>query len=105
MDYILVAYAFREELEKQKGLDQLPDHLKKFPCGCCGVVSELLGDYFNTQLGLRVEYVCGEKDGGSHAWIESTIQVPGHIAKSAKCFERCSVVPGFPIQTYKKSHP
>ncbi len=70
MDYILVAYAFREELEKQKGLDQLPDHLKKFPCGCCGVVSELLGDYFNTQLGLRVEYVCGEKDGGSHAWIE-----------------------------------
>ncbi|EQB0441288.1 hypothetical protein ACYAE2_002300 [Pseudomonas aeruginosa] len=70
MDYILVTHAFRKELEKQKGLGQLPDHLKRFPNGCCGVVSELLGDYLNNHLGLRVEYVCGEKDGGSHAWIE-----------------------------------
>ncbi|KGS12146.1 MULTISPECIES: hypothetical protein [Pseudomonas syringae group] len=70
MDHIHVAHAFRAELEKQKTLDQLPCHLKSFPRGCCGVVSELLGDYLNAQLGLQVEYVCGEKDGGSHAWVE-----------------------------------
>lgn len=70
MDYTCVAHAFRAELEKQKGLDQLPSHLKNFPRGCCGVVSELLGDYLSLQLGLEVNYVCGEKDGGSHAWIE-----------------------------------
>lgn len=43
---------------------------EEFSRGCCGVVSELLGDYLNAQLGLQVEYVCGEKDGGSHAWVE-----------------------------------
>jgi hypothetical protein len=34
------------------------------------VVSELLGDYLNTQHGLRAEYVCGEQDEASHAWLE-----------------------------------
>lgn len=70
MDYTLVTHVFRAELEKLKDLDQLPSHLKNFPRGCCGVVSELLGDYLSSQLGLQVDYVCGEKDGGSHAWIE-----------------------------------
>ncbi len=70
MDYIYVAHAFRERLEKQQAEGQLPAHLKSFPRACCGVVSELLGDYLNTQLGLQVDYVCGELDGGSHAWLE-----------------------------------
>lgn len=70
MDHSNVAIAFREQFEKQKALGQLPAHLQSFPRGCCGVVSELLGDYLNAQLGLQVEYVCGEQDGGSHAWLE-----------------------------------
>lgn len=41
-----------------------------FPQACSGVVSELLGDYLNTQLGLMVEYVSGDRDGASHAWLE-----------------------------------
>ena len=70
LDFIRVAQAFREQLEKQHAQGRLPAHLEGFPRGCCGVVSELLGDYLNTQLGLQTEYVCGEKDGGSHAWLE-----------------------------------
>lgn len=70
MYFVDVTHSFRKELEAQRVLGQLPTHLQRFPQGCCGVVSELLGDYLNTQLGLRAEYVCGERDGGSHAWLE-----------------------------------
>ncbi|WP_010223482.1 hypothetical protein [Pseudomonas donghuensis] len=70
MDFIVVTHSFRKGFDAQKFRGQLPTHLQTFPRGCCGVVSELLGDYLNTQLGLRVEYVCGERDGGSHAWLE-----------------------------------
>ncbi|MNE82602.1 hypothetical protein D3C80_1793370 [compost metagenome] len=44
--------------------------MRGFPRGCCGVVSELLGDYLNAHFGLAIEYVCGEQDGASHAWLE-----------------------------------
>lgn len=70
MDLFTVVHAFRKSLEAQHVLGHLPAHLLNFPRGCCGVVSELLGDYLNTQLGLRVEYVFGEQDGASHAWVE-----------------------------------
>ncbi|PLV12574.1 hypothetical protein [Pseudomonas guariconensis] len=70
MNYINIAHAFRKGLEKLQAQGRLPTHLESFPRGCCGVACELLGDYLNTQLGLQVEYVCGERDGSSHAWLE-----------------------------------
>lgn len=70
IDYIRVVHAFRNELEQLKDLGKLPAHMQSFPSSCCGVVSEILGDYLNSQLELQVEYVCGEKDGGTHAWLE-----------------------------------
>ncbi|WP_073664360.1 hypothetical protein [Pseudomonas aeruginosa] len=70
MDYISVAHAFRKELDKLRGLGQLPEHLETFPSGCCCAVSVLLGDYLKRQLCLPAEYVQGIRDGDSHGWIE-----------------------------------
>lgn len=48
----------------------VPMHIQGFPRGCCGIISELMGDYLNT-VGLgEFFYVCGMKDGASHAWLE-----------------------------------
>jgi hypothetical protein len=45
--------------------------IQDFPRGCCGFISELMGDYFNT-LGVgEFFYVCGVKEGASHAWPEA----------------------------------
>ena len=57
MDYIAIANAFRNELESLRNSGQLPNELNDFPGGCCGTVSELLGDYLNTMHGLGCEYV------------------------------------------------
>ncbi|MCF5226031.1 MULTISPECIES: hypothetical protein [Pseudomonas] len=70
MNVFTVAHAFRASLEALKAQGKLPPHMLNFPQACCGVVSELLGDYLNTQLGLMVEYVGGDRDGASHAWLE-----------------------------------
>lgn len=70
MELIYIAQAFRGALESQEKLDALPFHMKNFPRGCCGVVSELLGEYLNTEQGMNAEYVCGVRDGASHAWLE-----------------------------------
>ena len=70
LDFSDVTHSFRSGLEAQQAQGLLPTHLQSFPRGCCGVVSELLGDYLNTQLGLQAEYVCADLNGGSHAWLE-----------------------------------
>ena len=65
MDLLNVALSFREALDLQKSEGMLPFHMQRFPAGCCGVVSELLGHYLNA-LGIQAEYVCGF----GHAWLE-----------------------------------
>lgn len=69
-ELVSIVQAFRTALEAQKKRGGLPTHMRGFPRGCCGVVSELLGDYLNAHLRLSVEYVCGEQGGTSHAWLE-----------------------------------
>lgn len=69
-EIIQITHAFRRGFEIQKGLGLLPEWLQGFPSGCCGVASELFGHYLNTQHGLQAEYVCGDLDGSSHAWLE-----------------------------------
>ncbi|KKN89571.1 hypothetical protein LCGC14_0237030 [marine sediment metagenome] len=70
MDYIAIAKAFRKELEILRNSGQLPYELNDFPSGCCGTVSELLGDYLNTMHGLGCEYVLGTQGQKTHAWLE-----------------------------------
>lgn len=43
----------------------------EFPRGLCGIMSRTLGVILKEQYpGENVEYVCGERNGQSHAWIE-----------------------------------
>jgi hypothetical protein len=70
VNYKQIACAFREQLSRLKDLGELPVGMEHFPAGCCGVVSEMLGDYLRTHHGLDVEYVWGDNDWGDHAWLE-----------------------------------
>lgn len=45
-------------------------HIQGFPRGCCGTISELMGDYLNTVGIGEFFYVCGHRDAASHAWLE-----------------------------------
>ncbi len=65
-----LATSFRLAVEMVVQTDDVPMHIQGFPRGCCGIISELMGDYFNT-LGVgEFFYVCGVKEGASHAWLE-----------------------------------
>lgn len=48
----------------------VPMHIQGFPRGCCGIISELMGDCLNTVRIGEFFDVCGMKDGASHAWLE-----------------------------------
>lgn len=57
---------FRAALEQVVATEGAPSHIRGFPRGCCGIVSELMGDYLNT-LGIGdFHYVCSVKGGASH---------------------------------------
>ena len=52
------------------GIKKLPISFHEFPLGSCGDVSLILGKYFD-EMGLgQFDYVCGEIDGKTHAWLE-----------------------------------
>ena len=43
----------------------------EFPYGLCGVMSRTLGVILKEKYpNVAIEYVCGERNGQSHAWIE-----------------------------------
>lgn len=65
MNLLNIANSFREALDVQKRDGKLPPHMQQFPVRCCGVISELLGQYLNAS-GAHAEYVCGS----GHAWLE-----------------------------------
>jgi hypothetical protein len=65
-----LATSFRLAVETVVQTGNVPMHIQGFPRGCCGITSQLMGDYFNT-LGIgELFYVCGMKEGASHAWLE-----------------------------------
>ena len=68
LDSIVRSFRFAFETLAAEG--RLPSHMRGFPNACCGVASQLLGEYLNGQLGLGVELVCGERNGTSHTWLE-----------------------------------
>lgn len=65
-----LATSFRSAVEIAIQTGNVPMHIQGFPRGCCGIISELMGDYLNTVGIGEFFYVCGMKDGASHAWLE-----------------------------------
>ncbi|MCS4285754.1 hypothetical protein M2396_004058 [Pseudomonas sp. BIGb0278] len=65
-----LATSFRLAVEIVVETGNVPMHIRGFPRGCCGIISELMGDYLNTVGIGEFFYVCGMKDGASHAWLE-----------------------------------
>lgn len=61
---------YRTAVENVMKTAWVPEHLRDFPHGCCGTISELLGEHLNSLDIVEFYYVCGNKDGGSHAWLE-----------------------------------
>lgn len=67
---IQLATRFRAAVEHVIRTSGAPMHIERFPRACCGITSELMGDYLNT-LGLgEFEYICSMKNDASHAWLE-----------------------------------
>lgn len=67
---ILQATCFRFAVELVIENCETPFHIKRYPRGCCGIISELMGDYLN---GLEIgefNYVRSTKGIASHAWLE-----------------------------------
>ena len=65
-----LAHGFRLAVEEVITAGGAPTHIQGYPHACCGIISELMGDYLNT-LGIgEFLYVCAMKDGASHAWLE-----------------------------------
>lgn len=64
------ATRFRAAVERVIENGKAPDHIKRYPRACCGIISELMGDYLNS-LGIgEFNYVCSAKGIASHAWLE-----------------------------------
>ncbi|WP_422416754.1 hypothetical protein [Pseudomonas sp. GZD-222] len=62
---------FRDAVEHVMATAWVPGHIRGFPEGCCGTISELLGEHLNSLDIGEFNYVCGEKRGGAtHAWLE-----------------------------------
>lgn len=65
-----IVYAFRAALETLASQGKLPNTMKAFPAGCCGITSVLLGDYLNSRFDLKIEMVSADRDPDTHAWLD-----------------------------------
>jgi hypothetical protein len=64
-----LAGAFRNAIERADR-EKLPCTLQEFPRGSCGEAALLLGTFLKNQCMGSFQYVCGWRDGHSHAWLE-----------------------------------
>ncbi|RSC20992.1 hypothetical protein EFR00_00415 [Rhizobium sophoriradicis] len=65
----ILARRFRDAIE-QAPADQLPVTMQNFPTGACGDATLLLGHYLKAQGLDAFDYVLGERDDHSHAWVQ-----------------------------------
>jgi hypothetical protein len=65
-----LAGAFRSAIERTDR-ERLPCTLQEFPKGSCGDAALLLGTFLKNQGMGPFQYVCGWRDGYSHAWLEA----------------------------------
>jgi hypothetical protein len=65
-----LAGAFRSAIV---GMDRerLPATFREFPRGACGDAALLLGTFLKEQGEGSFQYVCGWREGYSHAWLEA----------------------------------
>lgn len=61
---------FRVAVEHVISTSGAPRHIERYPNACCGIISELMGDYLNTLDMGEFHYICSMKNGASHAWLE-----------------------------------
>lgn len=61
---------FRGALEHVIADGKAPFNIECFPDGCCGITTELLGDYLNSLDIGEFKYVRAKKSTSSHAWLE-----------------------------------
>lgn len=64
-----LASQFRAAIEATPARD-LPITLKTFPHGACGDAALLLAKFLGDQGCGRFDYMLGERDGHSHAWLQ-----------------------------------
>jgi hypothetical protein len=67
-----ISKKFRNAIVSIKLTEELQDfsYIKHFPNGCCGVASLMLGAYLQSYGLSEHEYVYGDRNGFSHAWLE-----------------------------------
>lgn len=70
MDLHAIVHKFRAAIDHLSASGDLPYFLNRFPAGCCGITSELLGEYLNSLDIGTYDYICGEHDGASQSWLE-----------------------------------
>ena len=99
-----LATSFRLAVEMVVQTDDVPMHIQGFPPGCCGIISELMGDYLNTVGIGEFGYVCGMKDGASHAWLEVDeliADITGGQFSDRFCIDPAELGSGFILPIYK----
>ena len=60
---------FRAALDKIDWA-KMPIGFKDFPLGTCGDISDILAEHLYLQGIENIDYVCGENESGTHAWLE-----------------------------------
>jgi hypothetical protein len=65
-----IVQRFRAAVEHVIKVHGAPMHIEDFPRACCGIISELMGDYLNSLEIGEFYYVSSMLDGASHAWVE-----------------------------------
>ena len=65
----------KEVVKARRIFEQHHDYISKtyfggFPTGSCGCSADILAEYFISKGAKNIEYVYGERDGGSHGWLE-----------------------------------
>ena len=65
-DKIIEFRAVLDEIDWSK----MPIGFNGFPRGTCGDISDILAEYLYSIGFSNITYVCGERNGGSHAWLE-----------------------------------
>ena len=66
----------KKEVIKARGIfEEHHNHISKtffgdFPSASCGPSADILAEYLLSKGVQNIEYVYGERDGGSHGWLE-----------------------------------
>jgi hypothetical protein len=70
MSLVEIVERFRSAADEVVDAGGAPGHMSGFPRGCCGAMSDMLGEYLNSSgIGVFL-YVRANREMASHAWVE-----------------------------------